>query len=81
MALKEELGNMVNPTSLDVTLAVELVSHNAQFLEMVSTYAFLIGSGYSTEQANQKMIELKPHLGHFSDEATQFYHTRVALSQ
>lgn len=79
LSLKGTLGELQsNPPSFDVMLAKELVQEDAQFLEMVSTYAFLVNSGYPSQEANQKMIELKPHLTHLADEAVQYYNRQIA---
>lgn len=36
----------------------------AQSLEMVSTYAFLLGAGYPSQESITKTLKLKPHLSH-----------------
>lgn len=79
LSLKEELADLQrNPPSFDATLARELVQKDAQFLEMVSTYAFLLGAGYPSRESITKTLELKPHLAHLADEAAQYYEQRVA---
>lgn len=54
-------------------LLQKLVNESSQFLEMASTYVFLIDSGYSEEQAKSKALELKPHLHAYLDKVIQFY--------
>ncbi|SFH06966.1 hypothetical protein SAMN05660649_03734 [Desulfotomaculum arcticum] len=58
-------------------LAMSLNVQSSQFLEMVSTYAFLLESGYDDHSAITKAIELKPHLSGFAEEAKNFYHHTV----
>lgn len=46
---------------------------SSQFLELVSTYAFLLETGYDGESAYSKARELKPHLAYMMDDAVEFY--------
>ena len=50
-----------------------LGQQSSQFLEVVSTYAFLLAKDYLPEQAVEKVKELKPHLADYVDEARAFY--------
>jgi len=59
--------------SIDKDLLLKLNNENSQFLEMLSTYVFLLESGYDEDTAKDKAIELKPHLRDFLDEAVKFY--------
>lgn len=51
----------------------KLVKKSTPFLEMFSTYAFLIESGDTRGQAKEKAAQLKPHLVTFLDEAIDLY--------
>lgn len=61
----------------DEKLLASLNKKSSQFLEMVSTYAFLLDSGYNTEGAKLKAIELKPHLKHLIDDAIDFFDKQI----
>lgn len=50
-----------------------LSQEDSQFLEVASTYAFLLESGDTPFQAKQKTAELKPLLVDHLDRAIQFY--------
>ena len=69
---KKELEG-INDISLSDELLYRLNSKNSQFLEVVSTYAFLIEAGYEKSNAREKTLELKPHLGTTIDEAIDFF--------
>ncbi|CCQ95704.1 conserved hypothetical protein [[Clostridium] ultunense Esp] len=71
----EEEGGYRFP--LDEKLVGELNGESATFLEMVSTYAYLLDSGYGMEQAKMKAEELKPHLAGHLEEAVRFYHEKI----
>lgn len=58
---------------LDVEKARKLTEENSQFLEMVSTYAFLVQSGDEPEEAARKAVELKNHLADLMDQAVKYY--------
>ncbi|MBO8172976.1 MAG: hypothetical protein H0Z33_13940 [Bacillaceae bacterium] len=62
---------------INTDLLNSMVKESSQFLEMVSTYAFLIDLGYDTHKAKSKAIELKPHLEKLIDEAIAFYDQKV----
>ena len=47
---------------LDEIILDKLVDENTSFLEMFSTYVFLIESGDTRKQAEEKATQLKPHL-------------------
>lgn len=61
----------------NVELLNSLNNKSSQFLEIVSTYAFLIDSGYKNEDAKSKAIELKPHLKHLIDDAIEYFHQEI----
>jgi hypothetical protein len=48
-------------------------NEESQFLEILSTFAFLIDSGYDAVTARVKTVELKPHLERFIDRAVRYY--------
>ncbi|GAB6173361.1 hypothetical protein JCM15765_28390 [Paradesulfitobacterium aromaticivorans] len=48
------------------------------FLEMLSTYIFLLESGYQPNEAKGKAVELKPHLGNLIDESIKFYNANFS---
>lgn len=54
-----------------------LTKENSQFLELVSTYAYLIDIGYEENFAKQKALELKPHLSKYIDTAVKFYNEQI----
>lgn len=58
-----------------------LGAESSQFLEMLSTYAYLIDSQYSPEEAKAKALELKPHLGTSLDEVIRFYIEHIKLKR
>ncbi len=68
----------------EVNLNPELLSalsgEKSQFLEMVSTYAFLMDSNYTPEEARLKAHELKPHLAGLLERAIAFYHSKVRIA-
>lgn len=64
--------------NLDDELLNSLSHESSQFLEMVSTYAFLIESGYKPEEAKIKAVELKEHLKNCINEAVEFYKVKIA---
>ncbi|MHB8073991.1 YwgA family protein [Desulfosporosinus fructosivorans] len=67
-----------NNGDLNRELVLSLNEHSSQFLEMVSTYAFLLDSGYDSDSAIQKAIELKPHLSGYSEDARKYYHRDIS---
>ncbi len=50
-----------------------LQEQSAPFLELLSTYAFLLETGDGPAEARAKALRLKPHLGQFMDEVIRFY--------
>lgn len=62
---------------LNLELIKSMEMQSSQFLEMVSTYAFLIESGYDQQHARSKALELKPHLGKYMDQAITYFNTAV----
>lgn len=73
---RDKLIDCLNYTAeINGQLTELLATQNSQFLEMVSTYAFLIESGYKKDEARAKCVELKPHLQKYIDSAMDFYHT------
>jgi len=58
---------------LNDTLLDKLLTKSSSFLELVSTYVFLLEIGYSPSEARQKTVELKPDLVSHLDEALSFY--------
>ena len=67
--------------SIKNELLHELNSKSSQFLELVSTYAFLLEGDYNISGAKEKTLELKPHLGTEIDEAIEFYNSVVAVNE
>jgi len=59
--------------SIDKDLLIKLNNENPQFLEILSTYVFLLKSGYDEGSSKEKAKELKPHLRGFLDDAVKFY--------
>jgi len=59
-------------------LVGSLNQQSSQFLEMVSTYAFLLDSNYDSEGAKKKALELKPHLEWCIDDAINYYHQMIS---
>lgn len=55
----------------------KLLERDTQFLEMFSTYVFLIESGDTQEEAKQKAKQLKPHLADCLDEAMVAYEAYI----
>ena len=62
-----ELSFTINLSKLEM-----LSEKDSQYLEMVSTYIFLRDSGYSRESAENKALELKPHLARHIKDAMIF---------
>ncbi|BFH60496.1 YwgA family protein [Paenibacillus azoreducens] len=62
---------------LNERLLNSMTKESSQFLEMVSTYAFLIDSGYEAGSAREKALELKPHLERFVDKAVNYYNEKI----
>jgi len=56
----------------------DLNSKSPQFLELVSTYAFLREGGYDEKKGKEKTLELKPHLRTEMEKAIEFYNSLSA---
>lgn len=56
----------------------DLNSKSPQFLELVSTYAFLREGGYDEAKGREKTLELKPHLRTEIEKAIEFYNSLIA---
>lgn len=76
---KEMLDRSGKIVEIDGERIEAMSQKSSQFLEMVSTYAFLIDAGYEPEKAKHKALELKPHLEHLADQAISYYYERVAV--
>jgi len=63
--------------NFNAELLNSMSKESSQFLEMASTYAFLIDSGYNPQQAKSKALELKPHLEKYIERAISFYNAKV----
>lgn len=59
--------------TLQEGLLEALIDKPTSFLEMFSTYVFLLESGDTKEEAKEKAKELKPHLGEQLDEVIRAY--------
>ncbi|AGA59445.1 hypothetical protein Theco_3398 [Thermobacillus composti KWC4] len=75
---KEKLDQFGITVAIDKELVQSMVQQSSQFLEMVSTYAFLINAGYEPGEAKNKAIELKSHLKDLVDKAISYYNEQVA---
>lgn len=58
---------------IDPKLTEMCARQTPTFLEIASTYAFLVQSGDEPERAREKAMELKHHLADMIDEAVAFY--------
>lgn len=76
--LKEKLSSQDQKFSIDQKLINKLSEQSSQFLEMLSTYIFLLESGYQPNEAKGKAVELKPHLGNLIDESIKFYNANFS---
>jgi hypothetical protein len=74
---KEMLDRSGKTVELNRELVRDMSQKSSPFLEMVSTYAFLIDAGYDREKAKHKAIELKPHLAHLISQAISYYDEQV----
>lgn len=74
---KEMLDQSGKTIEIDFELVRDMVQKSSPFLEMVSTYAFLIDAGLEPDKAKHKALELKPHLEHLADKAISYYYERV----
>lgn len=61
----------------DDGLLHEFMSKSSQFLEVVSTYAYLLDLGYDHEYAKANTLQLKAHLEGYVEEAIQFYNENI----
>lgn len=62
---------------LPVTPSLKMNEQNSQFLEVVSTYAYLLDTGYDAAKAFAKTKELKPHLSDLLDQAVAYYNEQI----
>lgn len=62
-----------NEVSFDKGLLAKLNEKDASFLELLSTYAYLLDFGDSEEKARDKALELKPRLEGYMGEVQCFY--------
>lgn len=63
--------------SLKKEIVERLSDKSTSFLEMFSTYVFLLESGDTKAQASEKAIELKPHLTNHLEDAIKSYETYI----
>lgn len=63
--------------SLNEAVLSELKEQDTQFLEMFSTYVFLIESGDTRKEAEEKAKQLKPNLINWLDEAISSYEAYI----
>lgn len=75
---KEMLEQSGKTIEIDSELVRSMARQSSQFLEMVSTYAFLIDAGYEPAEAKRKALELKHHLKHYLDRAISYYDEQIA---
>jgi hypothetical protein len=62
-----------HPFAIPQELLERLQGQSAPFLELLSTYAFLLETGDDPEEASKKAQRLKPHLAPLVDEVIRFY--------
>lgn len=74
---KEQLEQFGIKVEIDRELVKSMARKSSQFLEMVSTYAYLIDAGYKPDEARDKALKLKDHLRDFLDEAISFYNGNI----
>lgn len=74
--LEDERGMSLQ---INEPLLKKMLGKNSQFLELVSTYVFLLEIGHSHQEAKMRTRELKPHLEDDLHEAIQFYEEMKAL--
>jgi len=74
---KAKLDRLGFEVSIDAELVKSLAKKSSQFLEMVSTYAFLLNSGLKPQEAREKALELKFHLKDYIDSAIDFYNRTI----
>src|SRR5699024_1016330 len=58
-------------------LIEQLINKSTSFLEMFSTYVFLLESGDTKDEAKEKAKELKPHLTDQLDDVITAYETYI----
>jgi hypothetical protein len=75
---KEVLDRNGMTVDVDRELVQSMAQQSSQFLEMVSTYAFLVDAGYEPGAAKNKAIELKPHLKDLVNQAIAYYNEWIA---
>jgi hypothetical protein len=74
---KEQLDRLGFTVSIDKELIETMARQSSQFLEMVSTYAYLVDAGYKPDEARDKALKLKDHLKDFLDDAISFYNEEI----
>src|SRR5690606_34076467 len=75
---KEMLDQFGITVAIDRDLVKFMSQQSSQFLEMVSTYAYLINAGYEPTEAKNKALELKFHLKDLIDQAITYYREQIA---
>jgi len=75
---KEQLDRLGATVKVDRELVESMARKGSPFLEMVSTYAYLIDAGYKPEDARDKTLELKDHLKGYLNDAISFYNEKIA---
>ena len=63
--------------SINNELLAKLNEESSQFLEMLSTYIFLLDSGYEQNAARIKAAELKPHLKDLNPKVCEYYSDKL----
>ncbi|WP_019851309.1 YwgA family protein [Desulfitobacterium sp. PCE1] len=63
--------------SVNNDLLIKLNAESSQFLEMLSTYIFLLDSGYGQNAARIKAAELKPHLKDLIPKVCEYYNNHL----
>jgi uncharacterized protein YwgA len=63
--------------SINNELLTKLNAESSQFLEMLSTYIFLLSSGYDDAAARSKAAELKPHLKDLIPDVCEYYYRNL----
>lgn len=76
--LEDESGFNMN---VNEELLQILTQESSQYLEIVSTYAFLRDSGHTSEEAKKKALQLKPQLSDYLDSAIGFYNENIKVIQ
>lgn len=61
------------PAGLPVRRLQALAAQSAPFLELLSTYAYLLETGDGPDSAREKALRLKPHLADLMEDVIRFY--------